>query len=97
MPAMEIEQLAVMDIGQHIAVRHQQFLGRRRLQQANRTRSPQWGLFADVADLHLPTAAIAKMALDHAAKIVDREHEVAEPLRASPLKNMLQHGLAGHR
>ena len=94
---MEIKQLSVTDVSQHITIGHHKGRFRARVKQAQRTRCSQRRLLVQIVDPHAQATAITKIRLDHVPQIVNSENKVYKSFEFRPLDNVLQHGFSRHQ
>ena len=94
--AVEVEQGAVLDVGEHIAIGDEEGSFRTRVEQGQGAGGAEGCLFAQVLDADSPGGAVGEVVFDQVAQVVDGENEVAEALVPGALQDVLQHGLAGH-
>lgn len=77
---MEVEEGAVVDRGEDVAVGDDHGQGRRGPEESERACSSQPFRFVDVLDIGAEGRAIAKVVLDHLGLVVDRDEDVAKTL-----------------
>lgn len=93
---VEIQQFAVVDVGQYIAIGDDE--GRFWLlrHQTERAGGTERGLFPQIFDTHLQSLAVAEVLFDHLAQVVNRQQEVPEAVGNGALDDVFQHRLAAY-
>ena len=92
--ACESQQIAVVQVGEHVTVHHQELLGQPVLEAEQRADRGQWMVLLDVVDSQAPAGAVADERPDQRAEMVDRQGHRGEPARGQLLRTISQDRVA---